>query len=214
MKTLFASMLLSLSAVAASEAESAKAFVFLKPERSSFWRTATNNTVSLPVDFPCNAKSATIMVRGDKYTADYEDVPAGMFNLKLPVAERPEQENVYDVTLAFDDGTVRSAKIAVICGRKSDTAEGATRCVFNPARASWKRAARREVIPIAYNPSGKSEITVDGERKDTGLDGAQGWYAIGGIAVGETHTLAYEADNVVYTAELTGHLKQFSVIIR
>jgi hypothetical protein len=214
MKTLLAAILLSLNAVAASEAESAKVFVFLNPERSSFWCTATNNTVSLPVDYPSNAKSATIMVRGDGYEATYEDVPAGMFNLKLPPAERSEQENVYDVTLAFKDGPVRSAKIAVICGRKPDAAEGATRCVFNPARASWKRAARREVIPIAYNPSGKSEITVDGEQKDTGLDGAQGWYAIGGVAVGETHTLAYEADNVVYTAELTGHLKQFSVIIR
>jgi hypothetical protein len=214
MKTLLMAILISLNAVAASEAESASSFVFLNPERSSFWRTATNNTVSLPVDYPYNAKSASITVRGDGYEATYEDVPAGMFNLKLPPAERPEQENVYDVTLAFKDGPVRSAKIAVICGRKPDAAEGATRCVFNPARASWKRAARREVIPIAYNPSGKSEITVDGEQKDTGLDGAQGWYAIGGVAVGETHTLAYEADNVVYTAELTGHLKQFSVIIR
>ena len=213
-KILLMSMLISLNAVAASEVESAAAFVFLKPERSSFWRTATNNTVSLPVDSPHDARSATIMVRGDGYEATYEDVPTGMFNLKLPPAERPEQENVYDITLAFKDGPVRSAKIAVISGRKCGVAEGVTRCVRDSSRASWKRTARREVIPIAYNPSGKSEITVDGERKDTGLDGAQGWYALGGIAVGEKHTLAYEADGCAYAAEFTGYLKQFSIIVR
>ena len=36
------------------------AFVFLAPETSYFWRTATNSVMSLPVEFPEGATSATL----------------------------------------------------------------------------------------------------------------------------------------------------------
>ena len=38
--------------LAASEMASARMFVHVRPELSSFWRTATNNVVELPVDLP------------------------------------------------------------------------------------------------------------------------------------------------------------------
>jgi hypothetical protein len=39
-------------------------FVFIKPETSFFWHTATNSTMTLPVDFPEGATSATLVVTG------------------------------------------------------------------------------------------------------------------------------------------------------
>lgn len=54
MKKLILSLLFSagLAAFAASELESERIFVHVRPELSSFWRTATNNVVELPVDMP------------------------------------------------------------------------------------------------------------------------------------------------------------------
>lgn len=40
------------AAVAASEMTSGRTFVHVRPEMNSFWRTATNNVVELPVDMP------------------------------------------------------------------------------------------------------------------------------------------------------------------
>ena len=70
------------------------------------------------------------------------------------------------------------------------------------------------MIPIAYNPSGASEISVDGARVDTGLDGAQGWYVLNDIAVGTTYSLACEMDDAVWSADILGYIKHFSITIR
>lgn len=49
----FAAVTLSFgAAVAASEMTSGRTFVHVRPEMNSFWRTATNNVVELPVDMP------------------------------------------------------------------------------------------------------------------------------------------------------------------
>ena len=68
----------------ATEIETDPCCVFLRPEVSSFWRTATNNVVTLPVRFPEGANSATLTVTGASYSCTYENVPAGDFNLTLP----------------------------------------------------------------------------------------------------------------------------------
>jgi hypothetical protein len=70
------------------------------------------------------------------------------------------------------------------------------------------------VIPVAYDPSGTSEISVNGTWIDTGLDGAQGWCVLNDIAVGKTYSLAYEADDTVRTVDIVGYVKHFSIIIR
>ena len=61
------------------------AFVFLKPETSSFWRTATNSVVTLPVKYPEGATSADLTVNGVGYSRMYADIPEGDFDLELPV---------------------------------------------------------------------------------------------------------------------------------
>ena len=49
-------------AVAATEAESNTAFIFLDNGESTFWHTATNATLALPIDFPIGASSATLTI--------------------------------------------------------------------------------------------------------------------------------------------------------
>ena len=51
----------------ASEMTSERMFVHVRPELSSFWRTATNNVVELPIDMPATARSATLRVEGVGY---------------------------------------------------------------------------------------------------------------------------------------------------
>ena len=57
----------SLIAVASPCAEltSEPTFVSLRPETSSFWHTATNNVMTLPIDNPVGANSASLSVMGD-----------------------------------------------------------------------------------------------------------------------------------------------------
>ena len=162
---------------AASQAavkRSAGTFVFLQPEKSSFWHTATNSTMTVPVDFPEGSSSARLTVRGVGYLREYEGVTVPMFTFELPKPDKPEKENVYDLTLTFDDGTERTAKIGLIQGLKSGP-NGSTRCLAPAEGNAWCRARKRAVLPIPY---GTRAICVNGVETDTGLGGAQGWYAL------------------------------------
>lgn len=41
------------------------------------------------------------------------DLPEGFFRLELPEAASPDKEAVYTLTLTFDNGTERTARLAV-----------------------------------------------------------------------------------------------------
>ena len=89
----------------ADTGKSNDAVVFLRPGDMSFWHTATNSTMSVPVDMPPMASRATLAVRGVKYATSYEITASGSFSFSLPPPTSPQAENVYDLTLSFDDGT-------------------------------------------------------------------------------------------------------------
>ena len=198
MATVVGASMLSV-AVGATELTSEPTFVFLRPETSSFWNTATNSTMTLPIDYPMTAKSATLDVSGVKYHRLYENIAGPSFDLLLPEPTSPENENVYDLTLTFDDGTVRTAKLGLIQGLSPD-AEGTTRCLAPVGAGVWNQANKRAVIPIPY---GTESFTVNGETIDTGLAGAQGWYALKGRS-GETYSLSLMAGGVQHFASLVG----------
>jgi len=96
-------------AVPAQELTSEPTFVFLRPETSSFWNTATNNTMTVPIDFPSGATSASLAVSGVGFgwmaqnfgwTSVYVTMLACAIAGGLVVAlmwkapaEQPEQEN-------------------------------------------------------------------------------------------------------------------------
>ena len=193
-------------AVPAETIESEPTFVFLRPETSSFWNTATNNTMTVPIDYPAGAASAELSVRGVGYQCVYKDITTAEYAFDLPAAVSPETENVYDLTLSFFNAIgepvaePRTARLGLIQGLSPD-AEGTTRCLAPSGSKVWNRVKGQAVLPIPY---GMRTITVNGVDTDTGLDGAQGWYALGKIEPNETVTLSGAAGGVEYAASLLG----------
>ena len=208
-------------AVSASELTSEPTLVFMRPETSSFWNTATNNTMTVPVDFPSGATTATLTVSGVGYAATYADIRKGAgsfgtdsFTFALPAADSPQTENVYDLTLTFNDGTVRRAKLGLIEGL-SPNAEGTTRCLAPANGHVWNKVkGGRAVLPIPHGTTSFS-VTVNGETRteDTGLNGAQGWYALG-LHGGDVASLSMIANGLPYSASLLGLRDGFVVVFQ
>ena len=111
----------------AAKLSSEPTFVFLRPETSSFWNTATNSTMTLPIDYPSGATKATLTVNGVGYNRVYPNLTGTSIEIDLPVPDSPKTENVYELTLAFDNGAAsRTAKLGLIKGLDSG-AKGSTR---------------------------------------------------------------------------------------
>lgn len=200
MATLVGAAMVSV-AVPAETIESEPTFVFLRPETSSFWNTATNNTMTVPIDYPAGAtKKASLEVSGLGYSKSYENLIGDSFTFTLPPATSPETENVYDLTLTFDDGTVRTAKLGLVQGLSPDS-EGTTRCLAPSGSRVWNKVKGQAVLPIPY---GMTSFKINGQETDTGLEGAQGWYALGKIDPNEPVSLAMTADGKEYMASLLG----------
>jgi hypothetical protein len=179
-------------------------FVFLRPQTSSFWHTATNNVLELPVKYPKRAASAVLTVEGMAYSRVYTEVPEGLFRITLPEASSSARENVFDLTLAFDDGTVRTARLGLIHGLRPDS-EGRTRCIVPEGGRAWVRTRNRSVVPVPYGTTSIS-VTVDGCTTDevTGLDGSRGWYALTGVSNGDALSLAIVTNGVENIVDLKG----------
>lgn len=188
--------------VSAGELLSDPAFVFLRPETSSFWNTATNNSMTMPIDYPFGATQASLIVKGLGYNRVYSDITDNTFTIELPAATSAETENVYDLVLTFNDAarTTRTAKLGLLDGVSSG-AEGTTRCLAPSTAKVWSKVHGRVVLPIPY---GTTSFTVNGVETNTGLDGAQGWYALEKVGAGETVSLSAEADGMEYMASLVG----------
>ena len=199
MATLVGAAMVSV-AVPAAELTSEPTFVFLKPETSSFWNTATNNTMTVPIDFPSGATCASLSVRGLDYDREYVGITTTEFSFELPAPTSPETENVYDLTLRFDNNVTRTAKLGLIQGLSPD-AEGTTRCLAPQTAKVWQKVKGRAVLPIPY---GTTSFTVNGVETETGLGGAQGWYAIEGLTFGKGASLSLMAGGVQYAASLIG----------
>lgn len=197
--------------VGATEVTSEPTFVFLRPETSSFWHTATNSVMTIPIDYPAGADSATLSVSGVDYSRTYENLTCGEFTLALPPAENPGTENVYGLTLEFNDAahTVRNAKLGLIQGLSPD-ASGTTRCLAPVSGKVWENVKGRAVLPIPY---GTTSFAVNGEQRDTGLGGAQGWYALH-LKGGETVSLSLIANEIPFSADLCGSGGGFILIFR
>jgi hypothetical protein len=178
------------------------AFVFLEPEKSSFWQTATNNVIELPVCYPEGASSATLTVSGIGYSKTYENITGDSVEVTLPAVERPSDENVYVFELKFSNEEVITARLGLVQGIGKD-GEGSTRCIASSVERKWGAVMQKAVIPIPY---GIKAFDIDGgEGDETGLGGAQGWLAIGPLAVNETHDLSMvTADDEEYFATVFG----------
>ena len=148
---------------------------FLLPSSNVMWRTAPAATFEVPVFMPPGASSATLVVSGRKYRSEYTGLADGMFSLSLPAVDSDNTENVYDLTLAFNDdaATTRNARIAVVCGASSGGSVEAY--VRTPGTYKWQTAAAKALLPI---PAGVDALSVNGVTMDMGLYGNAGWYLL------------------------------------
>ena len=210
-----AGILLPVMAFGAEGSKSDATFVFLQPETSSFWRTATNSTMTIPVYHPKDATKADLTVEGMQYSKSYNDITSDSVDIELPAPANERTENVYTLTLSFDDGTVQTAKLGAVRGYAKDAA-GVARCVIPEESASWKKFKYRAVLPVPYGMKDLSLSLNGGEPLllETGLDGAQGWYGLEGIKRNDSLDFTYEQNGMPYALSLVGGGDGFFFIMK
>lgn len=195
---LFATVMLPCEGNAAGS-RSGSTFVFVHPENTSFWCTAKSNKLVLPVDMPKGASSATLTVRGcGGYEVRYSNVSAKEIRIDLPAVTSWSTENVYDLSLSFDDAseTIRHARVGLVKSYSSG-AQGMTRCLSPVGTKLWSRASGRIVFAV---PRGATSLAMNGEEINVGLDGARGWCAIEGLDCRNVSTLELRTGEVTCAA--------------
>lgn len=174
--------------------------LLLFKESGSFWHTATNGTLTVPVCFKDGATSATLTVRGSKYLHVYENITTSDFTFSLPSAEDVSREDVYELSLVFNNGTEQKARIGLPYGLMAGT-EGATRCISGSSPDRWAKAYGNCMMPV---PAGTTALSVGGTPvtdETAGFTGAQGWLALGQIEKGTSVAVTLSAGG--QTAERT-----------
>ena len=196
-RVLAVGVLLPAMAFAAGGRKSESAFVFLQPETSSFWRTATNSTMTIPIYYPKGATKADLLVDGMQYAKSYNDITSDSVDIELPAPTNERTENVYTLTLSFDDGTVQTAKLGAVRGYAKDAA-GVARCVIPEESASWKKFKYRAVLPVPYGMKNLTLRLNGAEPQPLETDGAQGWYGLEGIKRNDSLDFTYELNGMPY----------------
>lgn len=169
-------LLLTAGRVCASDTSDAIG-VFVETEKTSFWRTSASPSFSVDLDYPPQADSVAVDVRGAKFHRTWEGVTAPSIAIDLPAASA-DDENVYTLTLTFNDGTVRTASFAVVA---SQAVGDETVATFGRTAGTGEVTAR-SVLPLPY---GTTDLTVDGEPVTSGSTGPQGWFVCGKMSRGE-----------------------------
>ena len=179
-------------------------------DATPFWRTATNATFEVRWDFPHDAASASLSVNGMNFNAVYDELTDDSIVLALPEPTNALTEDVYRLTLSFDNGLTQEAVVGVVRG-VSAAGAATCRCVFNDIR--FAKAGRTSVLPV---PAGASTLLIDGEALPTGLDGACGWYGLEmDVPSGTIRHLEYEtADGEVLTADVIRRSDGMLIIFR
>lgn len=206
----FAVSLLAASAAFAG-VKSESIFLHLEPEKSSFWHTAADNVMELPVVYPEGASSAELTVTGIGFSRKYEGITGDSVEVVLPPAVSSSTENVYGFTIAFDNGVTNTVRLGLVQDIGED-GRGSTRCMISESARKWGIVERTAVLPIPY---GMRSFTLNGVETDTGLDGAQGWFAVGPLAANEeleAGLLTAEGD--VWQALMSGKFSGFFLHLR
>ena len=192
-----------------ADGQSNRAVVMLRPGEFSFWNTATNSVITVPVEMPPLATSGKLTVCGVNYSHEESVSQTGDMEIVLPPATSPQAENVYELKLSFNDGTIRTAKLGLIQGYMAGNA-ASTRVLAPKDDAAWKGVKKRAVMPIPY---GMVSFIVNGEEVDAGLGGNQGWYALS-IMPDTAVSLSGVAGDVTLSAALFGLYNGFVMSLR
>ena len=178
----------------------------------SFWHTATNATLTVPIDFKDGAASATLTVRGSAYLRVYEGITTNAFTFSLPSADDIAHEDVYELSLVFDNGSEMKARIGLPYGVMSG-AEGATRCVQERSLTRWQKTYGNGLMPV---PAEVTSLVVDGStvtESTPGFTGAQGWLALGPVEKDTTVNVAMSDGSRTIERTLVGAVIGGAMII-
>ncbi len=191
-----------MAAVVASASDTGVTSLLFK-ESGSFWRTATSHTLTVPVDFKDGATSASLTVRGSRYRRVYEGIVTNEFTFSLPPADNMAHEDVYELSLVFDNGSEMKARVGLPYGLMAGT-EGATRCLVDVTQPKWRKTYGYGLLPV---PFGVTALSVDGSPVADGTDGytgAQGWLALGRVNTGSSVAVSLTADEQTTSRTLVG----------
>lgn len=180
--------------------------IFARPDETAFWRTATNSTFDVSWVFPPSAGKATLSVVGKGAERTYPDLTATAQTVELPVVSSAADEDVYELTLTFDDGTVERCTMAVVRGAKEGAA--ATVDYASTRKPSWHTVGSRAVFPV---PFGAVSITVDGETAE--LDGSYGWFSYVYPVSAESSSVSLSTGGAEYLNDLHPY-KGMCILVR
>ena len=138
--------------------ESAAFEVFGRIDDTYSWRTAPPGDFTVSWTFPDGASSATLLVEGVGYSQTYANLSATSQLLSLPAAAEGS-ENVYSLTLTFDDGTVKTASL----GRIRGAAQGNAATIrYSPVPSDASIAQRVSKVSVFAVPPETGTLTADG----------------------------------------------------
>ena len=212
-RVLAAGILLPVMVFGAGGFRSDATFVFLQPDTSSFWRTATNSTMTIPIYYPRGATKANLKVEGMEYSKAYSGITSDSVDIELPAPTNERTENVYTLTLSFEDGTVQTAKLGTVRGYAKSVA-GVARCVIPEESASWKKFKYRAVLPVPYGMKNLTLCLNGAQPQHLETDGAQGWYGLEGIKRNDSLDFAYELNGMSHALSLVGGGDGFFFIMK
>jgi hypothetical protein len=201
-----------LTAVAAALSSAANAAdAFLLPKENILWHTAVSSDFNVPVLLPRGATSAKLVVSGKGYSRTHEEIGDGMFSLSLPSADSAREENIYDLTLTFNDEppTVQHARLAVCQGAASGG--NASADVRTAESFEWQKITKKALIPVE---KGVDSFVVNGTAEDDRHWRSPGWFCFA-VQSGKTYDLALKnGGDIVASATLNAAVNSLTIFIR
>lgn len=201
-----------LTAVAAALSSAANtADEFLLPKENILWHTAVSSDFDVPVLLPRGATSAKLVVAGKGYSRTYEEIAEGMFSLSLPSADSVGEENIYDLTLTFNDEppTVQHARLAVCQGAASGGSASAD--VRTANLHEWHKVTKKALIPVE---KGVDSFVVNDTAEDDSPWSSPGWFYLTAQS-GKTYDLTLKnGGDIVASATLNAAVNSLTIFIR
>ncbi len=156
----------------ARAAVSEPTLILANGNESLLWHSVLPGTSVARWDKPRTATSATLTIVGAYYRQTYANLTGESCEISLPSAYLG-REDVYTLTLSFDDGTVRTAYLGAVDG----LASGGTSTSRRIRTASSPRWANFNDYAAIAIPAGATALTVNGTPLPD-LDGSAGWRLI------------------------------------
>ena len=139
------------------------------------------------------------------------EIGDGVILLSLPGADPASGENIYDLTLTFNDEpqTVQRAKLAVCQGAAFGGFAKAD--VRTAGSAKWREISQKALLPIE---AGVDTVFINGKPEDESLWSSPGWYYLS-VQSGKTYDLMLKSASLtVADATMKAAFDSFIIVIK